>query len=210
MNVNSTFFHLYSRSLRPCYQTKNVHATAMRSTLCEGCAHPRAGIGPIDVFLQEASPRDKPLNVLWGCGIGLMHEELAEQLGIDILRRELHLGRVHDSCGDLVPDWMTFHGANCIVVRGTTDALVRTCATCGRQLYHAGGKRYLCPRPAENVTLYPSNLSGLVIRPQAYEKIEAKKWRKLGVEQLEALDEPLDGIEAVNANPTIVSPLQGD
>jgi hypothetical protein len=60
------------------------------------------------------------------------------------------------------------------------------------------------------VTLYPSNLSGLVIRPQAYEKIEAKKWRKLGVEQLEALDEPLDGIEAVNANPTIVSPLQGD
>jgi len=100
MTSNTLFFHLGTLTMDPCFQLKEAHAEAMRTTLCPGCAHPRPGATAIDVRLQEErSPRDKPLNFLYGCGIGLIHQELLEMLAPTDVGRDLYLGRVYNSQG---------------------------------------------------------------------------------------------------------------
>jgi hypothetical protein len=191
------FFHLISRTMHPCYETKEAHAEAMRTTLCPGCAFPRPGVTSVDVRLQERSPRDKPLNIMFASGVGLVHRELLDLIGEDLARRELYLGRVFGNRGNEVADWVTFRGRNRVIVRGSKDAEYRTCKRCGRNIYHATGKRYLYPAPPSEATIFESDLSGLVLPPDVYDRVATRKWRKLGVDKLPVLDQPTDGLGTI-------------
>ena len=191
---NTLLFHLRSRTMHPCYETKQAHAEAMQTTLCPGCAHPRPDVTAIDVRLQERAPRDKPLNLMFGSAVGLVHRALLELIGQEIVRRDLYLGRVFGNGGNEVSDWVTFRGRFGLVVRGTRDAGFRTCSICGRNLYHATGKRYLFPSPPEDATIFESDLSGLIVPVEVYERVTTRKWARIGVDKLPVLEHPVDGL----------------
>ena len=195
MNKHSLFFHLTTLTRHPCFQMKEAHAEAMRTTLCPGCAHPRVEAEGIDVWLQEKRPpRDKPLNFLWGCGIGLIHRELIELIGLAAVERDLYLGLVSDESRRECVEWRTFHGRYTLLFRGSTEAGYRTCAVCGRNIYSAMGKPFLYPAPPNDAMIYGSNLGGLIVPPEIAERVRAKGWRKVSIEKLPVLDEPIDGL----------------
>lgn len=190
---DSLLFHIISLTRDPCFQNKEAHAEAMRTTLCAGCAHPRPNVGSIDVWLQEErSPQDKPLNSLYGCGIGLIHDALLELLGPSA-DHDFYLGRVYNDHDQRSVGWHTFHGRRKMIIRGTKDAHFRTCDRCGRNLYHATGKFFLSPRPPKDAEICGSDLSGLIVPQPLAEKIRAQKWRKVGIYRLPVLDDPPDG-----------------
>jgi hypothetical protein len=194
MSDPQMFFHLRTKTMHPCYETKNSHAESVRNILCPGCAHPKPDVTAVNVCLQERSPRDKPLNFLFGPGIGLIHRELIDLIGEDIVRRDLYLGRVTDCDDKLVADWMTFRGRQGIIVRGSKEAECRACKRCGRNLYYAAGRRYLYPAPSPDATIFESHLFGLVVPASVHERVATKRWRMLGVDKLPVVDEPVDGL----------------
>jgi hypothetical protein len=194
MSDTILFFHLFSKTMRPCYETKAGHAEAMRTILCRGCGYPKAGVKAVDVLLQGHSPRDKPLNLLFASGVGLIHRELLDLIGKDVVNRDLYLGQVTDNRGKVLVDWATFRARKKVVVRGSKEAEYRRCPDCGRILYHAAGTRYLFPAPPEGSTVFESDLSGLVVPAAIYERVSQKRWRRLGVDELPVLEEPIDGL----------------
>jgi len=200
MSKEPDFYHLCTKTMNPCNETKESHAAALQTWLCPGCAHRWAYVTAVDVQLQERSPRDRPLNFLFGTGVGLVHRELLDLLGKDIVSRDLDLGRVGGDRGNLVDDWVTFRGRCRVIVRGSKNAEYRTCHTCGRTIYFATGKRYLHPAPPADAAIFESQLSGLVVPPDVYKRVAVKKWRMLGVDKLSVLSEPLDGLGELPEN----------
>lgn len=194
MRNRSLYFHLGTLTKDPCFQLPQAHAEAMRTTLCVGCAHPRPDTKAVDVWLQEdRSPKNPPLNFLYGCGIGLIHRELLELFPPAEIGRDLHLGRVHNRFGDVCSEWHTFHGRRKVIFRGSKDAEYRTCEVCGRNIYHARGRPFLFPAPSKDAEIFSSNLSGLVVLPEVAERVTARRWRKVSIEEMPVLDPPPDG-----------------
>jgi hypothetical protein len=64
---------------------------------------------------------------------------------------------------------------------------------CGRHIYHATGRSYLYPAPRADALIHGSNLGGLVVTPEIAERVRAKRWRKVAIEELPVLDPPPDG-----------------
>jgi len=187
-------FHLSSKTMRPCYQTKRAHAEAMRTILCPLCTQPKPTVSSIDVSLQERVPNDKPLNFLFGCGIGLIHRELLDLIGVEIVERDLFIGRVVGNHGKAIDDWATFRGREVVIVRGSQDAKYHTCPECGRNNYYAAGKQYLYPRPMGHATIFESDLHGLIVPTDVCERVMTRKWRRLNVDRLPVVDDPPDGL----------------
>lgn len=194
MNETVDYFHLRTNTMDPSYQQKSAHADAMRTTLCTGCAFPRPNAGAIDVWLQEErAPRDKPLNFLCGCGIGLIHQELLEMLvGVDI-DRDLFLGRVFNRHDRECLEWRSFHGRHTVTVRGSKEAEHHRCEVCGRSIYFARGKRYLYPAPSTDATILCTDEAGLLVHAEIAARVKIRKWRKMKVERLPIPAVPPDG-----------------
>jgi hypothetical protein len=147
----------------------------------------------VDIAIQEPSPHDKPLNFLYGCGVGVIHREFLDLIGQEIFSEDLYLGRITNSRGEEIPDWVTFHGREVIIVRGSKNAEYRTCESCGRNAYYAAGKPYLYPAPPRTATIFQSAGSGLIVPRDVYERVATKKWRRVGIEELPILEAPNDG-----------------
>jgi hypothetical protein len=191
---NNLFFHVGTLTMDPCFQLKEAHAEAMRTTLCPACAHPRPDATAIDVWLQEdRSPHDRPLNFLYGCGIGLIHREMLELLENNDLTRDLYFGRVYNNRGEECAKWQTFHARHTLIVRGSNGAEYRTCNECGRNIYHATGKSHLFPAPPGDATIFGSNEAGLVVPAGIAARVKAKKWRKVSIDELPVVEVPADG-----------------
>jgi hypothetical protein len=198
MSQGITLFHLQSATMHPCFATKQSHAEALQGWLCSGCLDPKPGVHAVDVCLQDRVPRDKPMNLVHGWGVGLIHRELLDLLGDDIVEQDLYIGRIVGARGNVVTDWVTFRGRRGVIVRGSSDdAACRVCDQCGRNIYYAGGKRYLYPAPPCDATIFESHLSGLVVPPKVYERVATKKWRRLGIDKLPVLDQPTDGLGVI-------------
>jgi len=74
------------------------------------------------------------------------------------------------------------------------NASTRVCTECGGRGYYAAGKRYLYPAPPADATIFESDLFGLVVPPEVYERVSVKRWRMLGIDKLPVLDQPMDGL----------------
>ncbi len=183
--------------MNPCFGTKHWVADALRTWLCPGCHEPKPGRDALDALLQDRSPRDKPLNLVYGCGLGLIHRELLDLLGDDVVKRDLYLGRVIGSGDKQVKDWATFRGRERLIVRGIIDPELRVCEQCKRNVYFARGKHYLFPAPVSDDTVFQSDYWGLIVPPEIHARVPAKKWRRLGIEKLPVLDPPPDGLGVI-------------
>lgn len=193
MSDPKVYFHLHSKTMHPCSDTKKAYAEALQTWLCAGCARPKPDVQAVDVWLQNRAPRDKPLNFVFGSAVGLIHKDLLEAIGATIVEQDLYLGQVIGDCGRL-EDWATFRGRRGVIVRGSKDASFRTCPECGRNIYCASGKRYLYPTPPRDATIFESDLFGLVVPPDVYKRVSKRNWRMLAVDSLPVLAEPADGL----------------
>ncbi len=180
--------------MRPCFETKESHAAALGVTICAGCLYPKPGVTTFDVRLQDRAPRDKPLNFVYGYAVGLMHRELLDLIGMQVVQRDLYIGRVTGARGDQLADWVTFRGRRQVIIRGSKDATYRVCPECDRVVYFASGKQYLYPAPPADAMVFGTQHAGLIVGQEVQDRVAAKKWRRLGVEKLPVLDEPLDGL----------------
>jgi hypothetical protein len=197
MTSEPAYFHLFSNTMNPCFPTAGYHAEAKRTWLCPSCFTPRPGVESVDAWLQDRAPRDKPLNLVYGCGLGLIHRELLSLVGDELVQRDLYLGRVIGGRGEEIKDWVTFRGRRRVVVRGDKEAGYRLCEDCGRHVYYAAGRQYLHPAPPVDATIFESDVYGLVVPPEIYERIGVRKWRRLAIDKLPILAEPLDGLGVI-------------
>jgi hypothetical protein len=194
MSEMPKFYGLGSNTMNPCFLTHEARDEAQRTYLCRGNPHPKPDITVVDVWLQDRAPRDMPMNFVYSCGVPLVHKELLELLGDDVVRRDLYIGRVFGKGGKEIEDWVTARGRRRVILRGDREASYRLCSECGRTRYSAQGNRYLFPAPPTDATIFESHLFGLVVPRDIYERVAAKKWRRLAITKLPILDPPPDGL----------------
>lgn len=193
------YIALQTLTMDGCDLEKPAYAEARETWLCTGCCAPKPEVRSIDVHLEER-PGDKPLNLVSGCGLGVIFRPFLEKFPADIVERDLYLGKVYGPNGEEIPDWLTFRGRRRVIVRGTKHAGTRVCDQCGRDVYFAMDKTYLYPAPPSDATLFESDLTGLVFPLDLYEQLDLGKWRKLKIYKLRIVDDPPDGL-GILANP---------
>lgn len=198
---DSTFYHLQSKTMSPCTLTKAASAEAKQSWLCTGCCTPKPGLGSIDVHLKESEPDDAPLNFVFGCGVPLVSRALLEEIGMNVIRRDLYLGRVFGPDGRENKDWLTFRGRHRLILRGSKHVSFRCCSDCGRPVYFAMGKRYLFPDPPSDAHVFESHLFGLVITDELFTQLDAGKWRKVSVDKLPVVKAAKDSLGTLDCCP---------
>lgn len=185
---------LETLTMDPCGLTKQAYAEARASWLCTGCCVPKPDVRNLDAILQEP-PADKPLNFIGGCGLSVVYKPFLDRLPAHLIERDLYLGRVYNIDGSLIDDWVTYRGKRRLIIRGTKEAGYRTCTDCGRHVYFAMGKKYLYPKPPDDVTIFERAGGGGFIIPQdLFTQLDLGKWRKLSIDKLPVLDVPTDGL----------------
>lgn len=190
MNV---LYHVRTATNEPCHLTKDVYAEALNSWLCSGCAAPRPGIEAVDVQLSLSPSKDSPLNFVFGASVPIARNGFLFRLPIDVLRRDLYLGKVLNARGKVLDDWVTFRGRRRVIVRGSEHASYRVCDVCGRYVYFAMGKKYLFPAPPSDAVIL-QGIYGLVLPKNLFNELHVDDWPGLYVDELPILAEPLDGL----------------
>jgi len=189
------YFHLHTSTMNPCSMEKSASKAAKNSWLCRGCNYPKPNTQAIDVTIQGLKePDDPPLNFVYGFGIPLAHKDFLLSFGEDIVVRDLRLGRVFLSNGRPLDNWVTFQGRYRLIIRGTKNVSYRQCSECGRHVYFAMGPRYLYPAPPADAAMFESDLSGLIVSKELFERAVLHRWRKLVCERLPVLVVPKDGL----------------
>jgi hypothetical protein len=188
-----TFYRLSSLTMTPCQMTRGCFAHAEQSWLCPQCRAVRQGYPAIDVTLVGA-PDDTPLNFPQGTALGIMQRKFLSLLGDDDVQRDLYVGQIERADGAKEEGWVTFHGHHRIIVRGTKHVNYRRREQCGQPSYFAMGSRYLCPEPQKNVGIFDDGCGAIVVVKYIYDRIAPKRWKKLLVEKLPVLTNPMDSL----------------
>lgn len=165
---------------------------------CGECGRPLPSVASIDVQVVTARLPRLPMTFVWGVGVGLASHEILEELGWDVAGRNLHLGSVSDRDGRKVDGWATYNGVRHLLVRGSQDATMRVCPSCGRVIYFAQDDAYVTPAPDPSIEIYHTYRSGLVVRSDIAARLGRKTWKKVSIERLAVLEEPLDGLGALD------------
>lgn len=190
----TAFYHVQSATMNPCALTKDAFARAQGSWLCPGCGAPKPGVAAVDTQLDSEPANGSPLNFVNGTGVPLAKKSFLFRLGLDVLRRQLYLGKVIGASGTPLSDWVSFRGRQRVIIRGSRNVAHRTCDVCGRHVYFAMGKRYLYPAPPSDSTVLESDLFGLVLSKDLLSKLALDEWNELTVDELPVLANPLDSI----------------
>lgn len=194
MSSEYSLYELTSGTMLPCSMEKLSFKQAGESWLCLGCAFPKPDCKEIDITIQGARPDETPINFVSGCGVGIISREFILALGEEQVHRSLYLGRLFGEDGSLLERWATFIGKKRIVVRGSEHVSYRWCSECGRLVYFALGRSYLCQPPTDEFDIFDSGSGGLVVTQELMERVSMHKWPKLIRTRLPVLEVPLDGL----------------
>ncbi len=191
------FFALRANTMNACSPKRESIAIAQQTWVCTEGPHPKPNAQIVDVWLQERTPPDRPLNFLMLGGVPLVHRELLSLLGEDNIERDLYVGRVFGRGDKLLEDWVTARGRRRVILRGVKEASYRLCPDCGRILYSSHDDCYLFPAPPPETAIFESSLFGLVVTREIGERVlaekRARKWRRIAIDPLQILDPPPDG-----------------
>jgi hypothetical protein len=202
MTDRRLFYHLRSGTDTPCHLTREAHAEALNTWLCPGCSSPKPGVTSVDVRIQVAPTKD-PLNGVFGAGVPIASRKLLTAIDSNLIERDLYLGRVYGPDGRELEAWATFRGKHRLIVRGSEEAQYRTCEICGRMLYFAMGKSYLYPAPPAGVSVFESDLRGLILAEQAFQQSSLENLRGIHIEKLPAVDVPKDSFGELTIDSTV-------
>lgn len=195
--MQDVFVHMYRGGLHPSYMTKSAYEEARNTWLCTGCRLPRPETEAVDMqVVSKTLPRRKGvvLSSVPAVGVSLIHRDLLTALPATAVSNDLWLGTVYDEMGKRIDAWKTFRGRHRLIVRGSKHASFRRCEECGQLLYFAMGKPYLYPSPPEGITLFGSDLCGLIMHERTFEELPVRSWLKVIVERLPVLSRPRDGL----------------
>jgi hypothetical protein len=190
----SVFFKLSSTTMNPCTMVKPAYEQARTTWLCTGCAFPKPDTKVVDATIQEEKPDNTPLNMISGCGVGIVRKDFLFSFGEDFVRQHLYLGQVFAPDNRPLEGWVTFVGRHRVIVRGSKNAGVRRCAACGRNVYFAMGQLYLYPEPPPDIAIFDAGNGGLVVSEALIERVNLNAWRKLDCTKLPVLGLPKDGL----------------
>lgn len=194
---NLTYIHLHTNTMNPCSMDKAFGKMAKTTWLCSGCNYPKPDTRAVEVMLQGTKIDDPPLNFVYGFGVPVAHKDFLFSFGEDVVRRDLYLGPVLLSGGQLLNDWVTFRGRYRPIIRGRKNVAYRQCGECGRDVYFATGTRYLCPAPPADAVLYESDLFGLIVPEYLIDVNALRQWRRLVLDKLPVFDIPKDGLPPI-------------
>ena len=188
------YYHLHSLSPNPADPLASWYEKAKRTWLCLGCCSPRPGIRKIDIYV-DSKPDNVPLNFVAGVGVGYAKKEFLDVIGKKEVNDYLYLGKVFDSSGNDIKEFSSFQGKEMMFIRGNKKSTFRVCDECGRLLYFSMGSPYLIAGQVTKLPLYESQLNQLIVNEELYKRVVSRKWAKLGIEKLQILDNPRDGME---------------
>lgn len=190
----SEYYLLSTTTMNPCTLQRSAYEEARKTWLCTGCGFPKPDVRAVDVAIQERTPDDTPLNVVFGCGTGIAKKSFLYAVGESIVNEHLYTGRVFGPSGELLTDWISFNGKYKIILRGSENVGVRRCDECGRNVYFATGKRYLYPTPTGGVRIFHAGNGRLIMTEDLVMRLNLNAWRKLECTKLPVLSCPLDGL----------------
>lgn len=173
--------------------TKNCDRLGRESWLCIECGMVKPEITVVDVTLVD-EPVDCPLNFIKGNALGVMHRDFLSLLNAESASRNLFLGQIFRVDGGTYDAWVSFHGHQRIIVRGTKHITYRMCPACGQIAYFALGPKYLCPQPQDDVEIFDNECGQLVVTRAVYERIRVTEWEKLLVKKLPVFEKPKDSL----------------
>ena len=189
--------YLSSSTMNPCSLRHEWVWGERPAWMCTECGEVRPGTEGVDLYIQEKTPEDTPLNMVNGCGVGVIQTEFLELLFAELegnLEDTIKVGQVFGPDDHAISGWRTFHGDPRVIVSGETGAGLRVCQECKRCHYFAQGTQYLCPAPLESKHVYYAGLGTLVTSERVRNQILKRDWRMLEIERLPILGEPLDGL----------------
>ena len=189
------YHHIYSQTMDPFDIVNQSYEEATRTWLCNGCKEPKPGVAEVDVVLDNPRITKVPLNIVNGCGVPVARKDFLFSFGEDLVRRDLYLGRVFDPDRKEITELVTFRGKFRLLVRGQKRVSHRICPECGRTRCSSMiGGRYVFPHPPEGVSLFESQLWGLVMPEEVFRRIDLSQWRKVTHEVLQVPPSPPDGL----------------
>jgi hypothetical protein len=196
--TNAPYFHLTTHTVKGgCDPVMDPQIHAQYTWYCRSCHSPKPGTGPIDIHVDELRPTPSPISPVWWFGRSIMRVDFLMSLGEERVQRALSLGKVYGSNGTLLRDWVTVNSQSTIGLRGSGAHVgFRRCDKCGRLIYSAASRLYICPAPRSQEDILLDRFS-LVVKARVLRGFDRTKWPRLAVDPLPILDAPLDGF-AVN------------
>jgi hypothetical protein len=154
----------------------------------------------VSIVIDRSSLKAKLLTFVSGLSVGLMNEKLLGLLDSQSVSTDLILDPVYDLDGVLVEEWKAFRAKERVIIRGSKNVTCRVCTECGRNVYFAMGKRYLFPAPSGKRRILGSDLYGLVIPQNDFDRFERKELTGVTIDKLEVREVANDGLGAIRWN----------
>jgi hypothetical protein len=173
------------------------HGNSARSIphwACPDCHKVLPGRSEIDIQIEHLEPDDSPLRFANGYALGIGRRTLLEDLSRGQRESPFFLGTVKNKSGSILDEWVTFHGREEIIVRGSRSATARICSNCRRQIYFAQGTSYLYPQPLPGVGLFDAHFGIIVATTAVAGRINPGEWPGLKIRPLKVFQHPKDGL----------------
>ena len=189
------YVHIYSKSEVLCEMNGDTFDEATASWLCKDCFMPLAGVSIPEIRIIKDTLGNAPLSALSDSNLAVLRNDLFTAIE-PYCGREFEVVKLLDESGSLIEDFQIVRPRNEAFVRGTSNVSFRRCEGCGRGLYYASGKRYLCPTPPPNWSIIGSDLAGLLFKKELFERIAFPFPKKhTAIEVLQVKETPLDGLD---------------
>ena len=193
---NQICYEISPTTRNPSGLTRESRKAVFASWLCPKCRTFRPKIERIDVQVA-VRPRKIPLNLVAGTGIGIIHQDLLEVIGREIVHRDLLIEDVMEPSGNRVPAFSSVRGRTRVLIRGDVTSNYARCTECGRHLYFPKGNKYVLSSALKSAAIWQSHMTGLILNEETgcrvKEHIKTRRWREIFVSQLAVLDAPQDG-----------------
>jgi hypothetical protein len=171
-----------------------VVAKKHEGLFCTHCARPRSPDAPSEIIVDDEHLLHSPLTGDPFRGITIAKKSLLKLIELKDMSNYLRMGAVRNMAGKLFDDWVYMYSPDRVIIRGTREASFRTCPECGHTLYSAQGPEYLYPAPPEDVPVFQSRRSSLLVDSRFLDRSRLPKSRSLGTQILKIADKPRDGL----------------
>jgi hypothetical protein len=208
---------LESATDSPLTPTEAFRAQGGRELKCSECRFLRRGCESVDIEVKEKSLSQQTPLIFCSSFCTVVHENLVESLLCNqALPNDISVGTVSNAASGVFNGWKTLNSRQPVFVRSNPPpprgypAKYRVCSTCSRVIYSCWSRDFIFPAPdAQRKLMLVFGFDGaLVLRVDS--DIELFRVKKLAlnfyVRELELLDKPRDGIEAI-LEPYEVTPL---
>lgn len=187
------YLYVEATTKQPAALLAEEFREAKNRWICPGRFHIKPNIGSIDINVPLVRLGPTALNFVFGTGLGLARKAFFEEVGWDLINRNLYLGRLYLR-GVESKSWVTFHGRQPINVRGLVRPGVRKCEHCGSEIYFSYEPSYIWPPPNPSFEVFDKGGTGLVIRSDIAAKLDLKHWKGIRLYNLK-VEEPPDTVQ---------------